>query len=117
MKEFILYGPEARVCKFDPDKDIAKVLPGQAIDINDALQTGTIKDLTSDLDNNGIEDPENIVGRIESEFDAIEAQRAINKYERKRQGSKKTDVSSEPSKAPSAPSSSPSETSTTTTVS
>ena len=70
-------------CSFDENRDIKEVKSGQAIDLNDALRTGVIPASTSPLDENGIEDPDNILGRVHDKFDAIDAQRAIKKYGRK----------------------------------
>ena len=70
-------------CEYNEKRDIGPVESGQAIDLNSALRTGVIPASNSPLDENGIEDPDNILGRVHDKFDAIDAQRAIKKYGRK----------------------------------
>ena len=73
-------GPLGQSCKYNPLKDTAKVVPGLATDINDMLRTGIVKDGEISLDNNGIDDPDHIIGRCADQFDALEAARAIKTY-------------------------------------
>lgn len=75
-----LYGQE---CKYDSRKDAEKVKPDLGVNIDDMLQTGIVKDSGETLDNNGIDDPELIIGRIRDAFDALDAARVIKKYGRK----------------------------------
>lgn len=70
----------AEICKYNEKRDIKRVVSGLAVNINDVLRTGVVRDNTDVIDYNNIDNPENIVGRVESPFDAIEAQRAIKKY-------------------------------------
>lgn len=77
-------------CVYDENRDIKEVKSGQSIDLNDALRTGVIPASSSPLDENGIDDPDNILGRVHDKFDAIDAQRAIKKYGRKVDISKAT---------------------------
>lgn len=72
-----------RACKFDRRKDFKEVEPGLSVSLSDALRTGVVKEGFSDLDSNGIEDPDAILGRCRDKFDAIEASRAIRKYGKK----------------------------------
>ena len=72
-----------RVCEFNPQRDIHEVEQGLAVDINEALRTGVVKDNEYNLNYNNISEPSNIVGRINNTFDAIEAQRVIKKYGKK----------------------------------
>lgn len=72
--------PFGQSCKYNEVTDTAKVIPGLATDINDMLKTGIVRDGEISLDNNGIDDPEHIIGRCSDQFDAIEAARAIKKY-------------------------------------
>ena len=67
-------------CEFDENRDIQRVESGLAVSITDALQTGVVHDATYMEDTNGISEPEQVLGRINDEFDAIEASRAIKKY-------------------------------------
>jgi hypothetical protein len=69
-----------RECKFDPRRDVAEVEQGLAVDINEALRTGVVKDAEYALQYNGIDEPGKIVGRIQDKFDAIEAHRVVKKY-------------------------------------
>lgn len=73
----------AQVCVYREEADADQVKQGLGVDINDMLQTGIIKDSSETLDNNGIESPSNIVGRIHDVFDAIDAARVIKKYGKK----------------------------------
>lgn len=70
-------------CEFDPRRDSHPVRSGLQVDVDDALQSGIVKDGTLSEDYNGISDADGIVGRVESIFDAIEASRAIRKYGKK----------------------------------
>lgn len=69
-----------QLCEFNEYRDVQEVVSGLAVDINDMLQTGVIKDSTYQEDNNGISEPQQVLGRISDTFDAIEASRAIRKY-------------------------------------
>ena len=80
----------AVTCEYNELRDIGKVESGQAIDLNTALRTGVIPASNSPLDDNGIDDPDAILGRVHDKFDAIDAQRAIKKYGRKVDISKAT---------------------------
>lgn len=73
-----------RACVYDEVRDVKKVVSGLAVDVDDMLQTGVVKDSSATLDNNGIDDPNNIIGRVTDEFAAIDAQRAIRKYGKER---------------------------------
>lgn len=70
-------------CVFDPIIDVAEVSQGVAVDITDMMKTGVIKDSSESLDNNGIEDPNQIIGLVRDEFAAVDAMRAIKKYGKK----------------------------------
>ena len=80
--------PLGQSCKYNPLKDTAKVIPGLATDINDMLRTGIVKDGEISLDNNGIDEPDHIIGRCTDQFDAIEAARAIKTYSKNRKKAK-----------------------------
>lgn len=69
-----------RVCEFNELRDISVVEQGLAVDINEALRTGVVKDSDYALDYNNIDDPSKVVGRISDVFDAIEANRVVHKY-------------------------------------
>lgn len=80
-KEKVL--PFSQVCEFNELRDVKKVESGLAVDITDMMRTGVIKDSSGTLDNNGIEDPNNIIGLVRDEFAAIDAMRAVRKYGKK----------------------------------
>lgn len=69
-----------RTCEFNPRRDISEVEQGLAVDIDDALRTGIVKDMSYALDYNGLSEPGQIIGRISDNFDAIEAQRVVRKF-------------------------------------
>ena len=71
------------VCKFDPDRDVLEVVSGLAVDITDMMQTGIVHDGSEDLSQNGIDDPNQVIGLVRDEFAAIDAMRAIRKYGKK----------------------------------
>lgn len=73
----------SQVLAYDPLRDVAEVVDGLAVDVDDMLQTGVVKDSSATLDNNGIDDPNAIIGRVTDEFSAIDAARAIRKYGKK----------------------------------
>lgn len=73
----------SQVCKYNPLKDVMEVIPDLGVDIDDMLQTGIVKNSSETLDNNGIDNPDMIVGRIRDGFDALDAARIIKKYGKK----------------------------------
>lgn len=79
--EFIIKG--GQVCEYDPLRDVQEVIPGLGVDVDDMLQTGIVKDSGETLDNNGIDDPSLIIGRVRDNFDALDASRIIKKYGKK----------------------------------
>ena len=72
-----------RVCKFNPDRDALEVVGGLSVNITDMMETGIVKDTSQTLDNNGIDDPNQIIGLVRDEFAAIDAMRAVRKYGKK----------------------------------
>lgn len=66
-----------QVCKFNPNKDIEKSMPGLSVDLEQALTEGVIKDTGEIPFHNDIDDPTTITGRVSDAFEAIEAQRAL----------------------------------------
>lgn len=70
-------------CKFDPLRDVKEVVDGLAVDVTDMLTTGVVKDASITLDNNGIDDPNAVIGLVRDEFAAIDAMRAVRKYGKK----------------------------------
>lgn len=72
-----------RICQYNPDRDVAEVIGGLSVDITDMMQTGIVRDSSQNLDNNGIDDPNQVVGLVRDEFAAIDAMRAVRKYGKK----------------------------------
>lgn len=73
----------AQELKYDSLRDVAEVVDGLAVDVDEMLRTGVVKDSSATLDNNSIDDPNQIIGRVTDEFSAIDAARAIRKYGKK----------------------------------
>lgn len=73
---------------YNPLRDVKEVVSGLAVDINEMLQTGIVKDSSASLDNNSIDDPNQIIGMVRDEFAAIDAMRAIRRFGRKNKDSK-----------------------------
>ena len=82
-KDVVIVCSTPESCKYDPYKDVQKVVPGLGVSIDDMLQTGIVKDAGEELDNNGIDSPSDIIGRISDVFDALDAARIIKKYGKK----------------------------------
>lgn len=72
--------PFCQVIAFNPLVDAKEVESGLAVNIDDMMKTGIVKDASSNLDNNGIDDPNAVIGMVRDEFAAIDAQRALKKY-------------------------------------
>lgn len=73
----------ARICAYNPDRDIEKVISGLSPDINDMLRTGVVFSGSVDAPDNGIEDPAAVIGLVRDEFAAIDAMRIVKKYGKK----------------------------------
>lgn len=71
------------ICKYDPLKDAQELIPDLGVNVDDMLQTGVVKDSGETLDNNGLDNPDRIIGRIRDVFDAMDATRIIKKYGKK----------------------------------
>lgn len=72
-----------RTCKYNPDRDALEVVSCLSVDITDMLETGIVKDNSVSLENNGIDDPTQVIGLVRDEFAAIDAMRAVRKYGKK----------------------------------
>lgn len=66
-----------QICKFNPDRDIERAMPGLAVDLEQALTEGVIKDTGEIPYHNDIDDPTTITGRVSDVFEAIEAERGL----------------------------------------
>lgn len=69
----------SQVIEYDPLRDVKEVEDGLAVNIDEALKTGIVKDDGTNLDNNGIDDPNAVIGLVRDEFAAIDAQRILRK--------------------------------------
>lgn len=69
----------SQVIEYNPLRDVKEVEDGLAVDIDEALKTGIVKDDGTNLDNNGIDDPNAVIGLVRDEFAAIDAQRILRK--------------------------------------
>lgn len=69
----------SQVIEYNPLRDVREVEDGLAVDIDEALKTGVVKDSSDSLDNNGIDDPNAVIGLVRDEFAAIDAQRILRK--------------------------------------
>jgi len=85
------------VCKYNPSTDIAEVVDGLAVNIDDMLRTGIVKEGSENLDSNGIESPDKIVGRIRDVFDAMDAARAVKKFGKKAPAKAEETIANAPS--------------------
>lgn len=65
-------------CEFDPVRDIAPVDQFGFIDLKTALDQSIVPSQMpgSELDYNGIDEPDKVIGRPRDVFEAIEAQKA-----------------------------------------
>lgn len=66
-----------QICKFNPDRDIQRTIPGLAVDLELAVENGVVLDTGVDAQYNDIDDPSNIHGRVRDAFSAVDAQRAV----------------------------------------
>lgn len=64
-------------CDYDPQRDIAKVVPDMSVDLAAAIETGVVLDTGTIAEHNEIDDPSSVIGRVRDCFDAFEAKKAI----------------------------------------
>lgn len=96
-----------QLCEFNPLRDVKEVVDGLAVNITDMLTTGVVKDASINLDNNGIDDPNAVIGIVRDEFAAIDAMRAVRKYGKKSKEVQQEAVEAATAAAAPAPSSEP----------
>lgn len=65
-------------CQFAEGIDISDVIPYMDIDLEEALLSGIVPQNGIIPEYNGIEETDQIVGRVYDVFDAIEHQRSLN---------------------------------------
>lgn len=70
-------------CTHNPLKDIQKVVPGCAPDLNAAIKTGMIPDTGVESVSNGLEELSDIGRRVREPFDVIHFDRAYAKIKSK----------------------------------
>ena len=64
-------------CKFDPNRDVCRTVPGLSTDLVAAVENGVVLDTGIDAQYNNVDDPANIRGRVRDAFAAIDQQRAL----------------------------------------
>lgn len=77
--------------KFDEFADLSELVISNVVDLDKAIETGTIESTSENLDYNGIEDPECIIGRCEDTFDAINAMNSLKAKAAAAQAAKSSD--------------------------
>lgn len=70
------------VCKFDPKRDIKKVVPNGALDLKAAFANNAVPATlqSSESAYNQIDDPSSIAGRVKDRIDAEVAAKNIRDY-------------------------------------
>lgn len=63
-------------CKFNKERDLKEVVPGLAVDIQQAIETGVVLDTGVIEQHNDIQDPTSIVTRVRDTFHALELKKA-----------------------------------------
>lgn len=64
-------------CKFNPQRDQEKTVPGLALDLSAAIENGVVLDTGVNTEFNDIDDPRNIRSRIKNAFDAADARKVL----------------------------------------
>lgn len=81
-----------QICKFNPKKDIKATTPGQSIDVNESLATGTVLPAAKDTLYNALDDIQKVGSRVRDVFDALEASGQIASSIREASNSKESDT-------------------------
>lgn len=68
-----------QVCKFNPIKDLKATTPGQFIDVNECLSTGTVLPAAKESLSNALDELDKVGTRVRDVFDALEASGMIAK--------------------------------------
>lgn len=84
-------------CKYNPDKDIARVVPNLSISLKNAVETGSIKDTGYIPEFNNIDDPSKVVGIVRDNFEAVDAMEYIRATGQKSQTPTQVQTLSTPS--------------------
>lgn len=68
-----------QTCKFKKGSDIAEVVPGLGVDINNALETGQIRDTSVPAQYNMQKELSDVGNRVHEPFDVIEYERSYTR--------------------------------------
>lgn len=63
-------------CKFCKERDLGQVVPGLAVDLEKAIETGVVLDTGVVEEYNNIDSPTNVVTRVQDVFHAMELKKA-----------------------------------------
>jgi len=63
--------------RFNPRRDNEVVYPNLSIDLDAALRNGVVKDVGTEVEYNGIEDPNLIRKRVSDNFEAIDERNSV----------------------------------------
>lgn len=78
---------------YNPSRDNEIVYPGLSIDLDAALRSGIVKDLGTEVEYNGIDDPKMIRKRVSDTFEAIDERNSVVHKELRRVKSETKDDS------------------------
>lgn len=65
-----------QICKYDKDKDLGEVIPGLAVDLQKAIESGVILDTGVLEEYNDINSPQDVVTRVRDAFHAMDLRKA-----------------------------------------
>ena len=65
-----------QTCKFCKERDLGQVVPGLAVDLEKAIETGVVLDTGVVEEYNNIDSPTNVVTRVQDVFHAMELKKA-----------------------------------------
>lgn len=65
-----------QTCKFCKERDLGQVVPGLAVDLEKAIETGVVLDTGVLEEFNNIDSPTNVVTRVQDVFHAMELKKA-----------------------------------------
>ena len=66
-----------QICKFNPNTDICRTVPGLSTDLRLAIDNGVVLDTGIDSNYNDVDDPARILGRVRDAFQAVDLQRSV----------------------------------------
>lgn len=65
-----------QICRFCKERDLGEVVPGLAVDLEKAIETGVVLDTGVLEQHNDINDPNSVVTRVRDTFHALDLQKA-----------------------------------------